>query len=125
MGAIVDTLYLGAEELSTLKAAYPACRVINKSHSDFKIQRYQVIIPHEENCYDSYYIFLIDNGIAMSSKNFVGRIASDKRFVERMRSRITELESKGKRRFTKQPEGEGVYGERVCAFETEEACPPK
>lgn len=123
MGAIVDTLYLGAEELSIITREYPACKAINRSHTKFKIQKYQVIIPHEENSHDSYYIFLIENGIAMSSKNFVGRIASDKRFVERMRSRVTELMDKGKKLLPKQTERETLQDETVGNLVTEQRIP--
>jgi len=94
MGAIVDTLYLDLEELSLIQGMYPDCKVINQSHSDYSVQKYRIIIPHEDWCLDSYYIFLIDNRIAMSSNNFVGRIASDQRFVNRMSTRIAELADK-------------------------------
>lgn len=90
MGAIIDTLHVGIEELSLVKAKYPDCVVVNQSYSDFTIQRYKIIIPSETGSMDNYYLFLIDSGIAMSSRNFLGRIASDQKFVDRMRIRISE-----------------------------------
>lgn len=90
MGAIVDTLYLDASEISVVQRAYPNCTVLNQSLSDTGIQRYRVIIPNDDQSADSYYLFLINNGIAMSSRNFLGRIASDQRFVERMKVKVSE-----------------------------------
>lgn len=90
MGAIVDTLFLGPKEISLVVSEYPDCTIINQSHSDHSIQRYRVIIPNDDRCADSYYIFLVDNGIAMSSRNFLARIASDQRFVERMKIKVAD-----------------------------------
>lgn len=96
MGAIVDTVYLSPKEISILIEAYPDCRIVNQSHSDSGIQRYRVIIPNDDHCTDSYYLFLIKMGIAMSSRNFLGRIASDQKFVDRMRVKIAETMDKMK-----------------------------
>lgn len=90
MGAIVDTLFLDEKEMSILVGEYPECKVVNQSHSDYGIQRYRVIIPNDDNSTDNYYLFLISHGIAMSSRNFLGRIASDQKFVDRMRLKVTE-----------------------------------
>jgi hypothetical protein len=92
--AIIDTLHLGKEELSIIQAKYPDCKVTNQSHSDYSIQKYRVIIPNEDGCVDSYYKFLIENGIAMSSSNFLGRIVSDQRFVDRMRTKVYDFADK-------------------------------
>ena len=91
MGAILDTLYLDKKELAIIRSGYPDAEIFNQSHSKDGIQRYRVIIPHEQRSADSYYIFLIDKGIAMSSSNFVRRIAGDQRFVGRMGARIAEI----------------------------------
>lgn len=96
MGAIVDTLFLDEKEMSILVKEYPDCKVVNQSHSDYGIQRYRVIIPNDDNSTDSYYLFLINHGIAMSSRNFLGRIASDQKFVDRMRLKVTESLNKMK-----------------------------
>jgi len=91
MGAIVDTLYLGESELSIVQGKYPRCHITNQSGTGSTIQKYRVIIPDEEWCDDSYYIFLLDNGIAMSSNSFIGRVESDPKFVERMKARMSEI----------------------------------
>lgn len=90
MGAIVDTLFLDQKEMDLLVDEYPECKVVNQSHSDYGIQRYRVIIPNDDHSTDNYYLFLINHGIAMSSRNFLGRIASDQKFVDRMRLKVTE-----------------------------------
>ena len=91
MGAIIDTLYLGIEDLSLVKAKYPECVVVKQSHSDYIVQKYMVVIPTDNDSIDNYYIFLIGSGIAMSSVNFIGRITSDQKFGDRMRIRISEF----------------------------------
>jgi hypothetical protein len=86
MGAIVDFLLLGPEELVLVKNKYPNSLATNQTNSAQIIQLYRVIIPNEDD--DSYYHFLVDNQIAMSSKNFYSRIKSDQKFVKRMKARI-------------------------------------
>lgn len=93
MGAIVDILHLVQEEFCIVKNRYPDCLVSSRTSSCNVIQRYRVIIPHEIE--DSYYVFLLENCIAMSSANFINRIGSDKKFAERMKSRIAKAIEKG------------------------------
>lgn len=88
MGAIIDILHLGENELCLIKAEYPYCQVTNQTNSHHIIQKYRIIIPDEVE--DSYYLFLLDNCIAMSSANFLCRVDSDRKFAERMRARIEE-----------------------------------
>ena len=86
MGAILDVLHLGQEEFCIVKDKYPDCLVASRTSSCHIIQQYRVIIPNEIE--ENYYIFLLDNCIAMSSAKFLGRIDSDEKFAERMRSKI-------------------------------------
>lgn len=96
MGNIIDTLYLDKRELMIFKSSYPNAQVFNQSYSDTSIQRYRVIIPNENRSTDSYYTFLINNGIAMSSSNFIRRIAGDQKFVSRMEESIHEFAGRNK-----------------------------
>jgi hypothetical protein len=91
VGNIVDTLYLDRRELMIFKSSYPDAQIFNQSYSDNSVQRYRVIIPNEERSADSYYTFLVSNGIAMSSSNFIRRIAGDRKFVSRMEESIQEF----------------------------------
>lgn len=86
MGAIVDVLLLGKHEINLVVRRYPACVVRNMTNSNQLTQKYRLIIPNED-LDDTYYNFLVDNGIAMSSANFRCRIDSDAKFTERMRTR--------------------------------------
>lgn len=88
MGAIVDTLFIEKSDLGTLKRRYPDCVTINETGSEHLIQRYRVIIPNEELFDDGYYLFLLDNGIAMSSASFLARVESDRKFAARMTERV-------------------------------------
>ena len=90
MGAIVDILLLGQDDISLLKKRYPECVLTNLTNSNQLTQRYRVIIPGEE-LDDSYYYFLLENLIATSSKNFQARLESDEKFTERMKSRVAWL----------------------------------
>jgi hypothetical protein len=82
MGAIVDVLLLGSEELETITNEYPGCHFMRLSYQDDIISQYRVIIPNEDE--DSYYEFLVKNTLAMSSRNFYSRIKSDRKFAKRM-----------------------------------------
>lgn len=86
MGAIVDILFLGQEEISLIKNTFPGCVLINLTNSNHLTQRYRLIIPGVDDD-DSYYNFLADNLIAMSSSNFRSRLESDQTFSERMGAR--------------------------------------
>ena len=96
MGAIVDTLHLGQAELSMVKRRYPDCVITNidKTTSHRIIQRYRVIIPGESE--ESYYLFLLNNCMAMTSTNFLGRLESDQKFAQRMRAKVTEIIEKNR-----------------------------
>jgi hypothetical protein len=52
------------------------------------IQRYRAIIPSIDLTEDSYYIFLVDSAIAMSSSNFRSRLESDEKFTEMIKTRV-------------------------------------
>lgn len=88
MGAIVDTLHFGPEEISLLIDEYPDAVITNLTNSHQVFQQYRVIIPSKNWYEDSYYVFLLDNGIAMSSSTFCSRIESDPKFVTRMRAKV-------------------------------------
>lgn|GEM_PF-2580374 len=90
MGAIVDTLFIEETDLTILKERYPRLVALKQSGDQLLIQRYRVIIPDEDLADEGYYLFLLENGIAMSSNNFVSRVESDKQFAERMGRKITE-----------------------------------
>jgi hypothetical protein len=82
---IVDTLHLRREELNLIEREYPDA-VITKISREIV---HHVRIPVEE-CEDGYYIFLLKNGVALSSHNFCARVESDPRFVVRMRASIAD-----------------------------------
>lgn len=86
MKTIIDILILGPEELNIIKDKYPKCRILQLTNSDHMIQQYQVTINHENE--DDYFMFLLDNVIAMSSSNFYSRVKSDKAFADRIKKRI-------------------------------------
>ena len=86
MGAIVDVLLLGKEDLFLLQKRYPEYVLTNMTNTSNFIQRYRLIIPGED-LDDAYYCFLLDNMIAMSSYNFRSRLDTDEKFTERMRKR--------------------------------------
>jgi hypothetical protein len=90
LGAIVDTLFIEEADLRLVKERYPRCVAMNQSDDALLIQRYRVIIPDEDLADDSYYLFLLENGIAMSSNNFLSRVESDRPFAERMSRKIAE-----------------------------------
>ena len=86
MGAVTDVLHVGPKELCLIKTEYPDCLLINQSNTEFTIQKIRVIIPNEDE--ESYYLFLLDNCIAMSSVNFRCRVESDRKFADSMRARM-------------------------------------
>jgi hypothetical protein len=86
MGAITDILHIGPAEVRLLAARYPDCLVSNQTNSHRAIQKYRVIIPNEDE--NDYYLFLLDNGIAICSRNFLARIESDRKFADTMRARM-------------------------------------
>ena len=90
MGAIVDTLFLGEDEISLFKKTFPDCVLINLTDSSHLHQRYRLIIPSQD-LDDSYYYFLIDNHIAMSSISFRSRLESDEKFTARMEARAATM----------------------------------
>lgn len=85
MGAVVDTVHANGDEISLILRKYPNCYVQIRSPLP-GIESYVVIIPDETA--DSYYEFLADNAIAMSSTNFLNRLNSDSEFSRRMLRRI-------------------------------------
>lgn len=89
MGAVVDVLHVGSEDIETIKKQYSDCTVIKQSNHDRTIQRYTVIILNEDET--SYYTFLLQKSMATASANFCARIASDPKFAEQMRVMVKEL----------------------------------
>ena len=88
MGAIIYILILGDNEVLLFKKRYPACQLFNLTNSEKLYQQYRLIIPNEE-LEDTYYHFLLENQFAMSSRNFMSRIESDRKVVKRMRMKVT------------------------------------
>lgn len=89
MGAIVDTVFLGTEEIAKVKDEYPEAVIRTRTFTATTIQRYLVIIPDHNWFDDDYYQFLLDNHIATSSSAFCSRVESDKKFAERMRALVS------------------------------------
>ena len=87
MGAIVDKLRLGRDDIHLLKKRYPDCVLSIVSTPATLTQQYKAIIPSEDPDGDSYYLFLVDNRIAAASSNFRSRLEIDENFKERMRTR--------------------------------------
>jgi hypothetical protein len=90
VGAIVDTLHLGRDEVEIIMGKYPDAVITNQTNTHNAIQKHRVIIQSEDWLEDCYYYFLIDSCIAMSSTSFCSRVQSDPRFVSKMRARIAE-----------------------------------
>ncbi|WP_129124651.1 hypothetical protein [Geomonas oryzae] len=82
---LTDVLILGPEELRIVREEFPDCKVDRLSTSDTLIQQYRITFELEEE--SSYYNFLLDNRMAMSSHNFYYRVKIDKIFSERIRKR--------------------------------------
>jgi len=87
MGAIIDILLIGEREIGVVERKYPDCVIRNLTYSTQLTQRYRLIIPNQD-LDDTYYNFLVENNIAMSSMNFRFRLESDKKFAERMRAKL-------------------------------------
>ena len=92
MGAIVDVIVIGKGGIAVIETRYPRCVMRNITNSRQLTQKYRLIIPNEES-EESYYCFLVDNGIALASSNFRARMDSDEAFAERMRRRSVTLAS--------------------------------
>ena len=90
MGAIVDILLLAECDIHVLKSRYPCCVLTNKTNSAQLIQQYRLIVPNVDQYDDSYYYFLFDNKIAMTSRNFQSRFENDELFRVRIRARADE-----------------------------------
>ncbi|TGU75073.1 hypothetical protein E4633_06355 [Geomonas terrae] len=82
---LTDVLILGPEELRIVREEYPDCKVDRLSNSDTLIQQYRITLELEEE--NTYYNFLLENCMAMSSHNFYYRVKVDKIFSERIRKR--------------------------------------
>lgn len=80
---ITDILLLGPQELKILCDQYHNCEVNKLTDSEDLIQQYGVSIQAEDE--ESYYDFLLDNCIAMSSHNFYYRVKNDRMFSDRMK----------------------------------------
>jgi hypothetical protein len=88
IGVIVDTLHLGREELAVVISAHPDAVVTHLSNTHQFTQHDQVIIPSDDCPEEDYYVFPIDNSIAMSSTKFCLKVETDPQFAVRMRARI-------------------------------------
>ena len=90
MRVIIDILYLGEDEISLLKKTFHDWVLTKLTNSSHLAQRYRLIIPSQD-LDDSYYYFLIDNQIAMSSVSFRSRLESDVKFSARMAARAATM----------------------------------
>lgn len=87
MGAIIDTLLLDRIDVPLLRNRYPDCVLTNQTRTEHRVQQYRLIIPDADEYVDNYYNFLLDNLIAMCSRNFRARFDHDEMFKARMRAR--------------------------------------
>lgn len=90
MSVIIDTLILGPKELDIIKRKYLKCQTIQLTDSDHMVQYYQITIYNENE--EDYYIFLLKNSIAMSSKNYYSRIKNGIRYADRIKATIAKEE---------------------------------
>ena len=88
MGAIIDVLLIGKAGVLQLQKKFPQAVVRNMTNSQQLTQKYRVIISGEE-LEDSYYNFLIDTCMALSSHNFRNRLDSDALFRDKMTARAS------------------------------------
>lgn len=91
MRSIIDTLFLDTCELDLIKRKFPDAIIASHSNSDRNIKHYRVIIPSENWNEDYYYLFLIENEIAMSSDIFCSRVENDQIFARRMSTKVGNL----------------------------------
>ncbi len=90
MGTIIDILKIKPKEIGIIHGKYPNCIVLNLNlHNYNNVQKIVIVIPGEEE--NSYYDFLLEHCIAMSSKEFIYRINHEKIFAERMMARAAKL----------------------------------
>ncbi len=90
MGTIIDILKITPKEIGVIHGKYPNCLVLNLNLNNYNtVQKIVIVIPWEEE--NSYYDFLLEHCIAMSSKEFVYRINHEIKFAERMMARATKL----------------------------------
>jgi hypothetical protein len=90
MGSIIDILNIMLSDIGVIRSKYPECIVLNQDLDDCDTtQKIVIVIPEEDE--NSYYDFLLNNGIAMSSKEFTYRISHEKLFAEKMIKRATKL----------------------------------
>lgn len=82
--AFIDTLHLESSELDLITARYPACHIKLLSNTSHKIQKYQIEISCPNELIDTYFEFLTDSGISMSSSRYAQRICTDSTFREEM-----------------------------------------
>ncbi|QXE92417.1 hypothetical protein KP001_07805 [Geomonas subterranea] len=90
MGTIVDILNIRPRDIGVVHIQYPDCLVLNPAFIDYDTAQKIVIVISEED-ENSYYDFLLNNGIAMSSKDFTYRVSHEKLFADRMIERATKL----------------------------------
>jgi hypothetical protein len=88
MGYIEDVLFLDPEGISLIKSKYPQCTFTNLTNTTNPTQRYKLVIPIDDPDHNEYYIFLLDNLIAMSSTNFLARLNRDEYFSRKMLARF-------------------------------------
>jgi hypothetical protein len=100
VGAIVDTLHLRREDLKVLMGEYPNAEISVHTNSNHLKHQVRVIIPSEDWTEDDYYVFLIDNSLAMSSANFCSRVGSDPEFVAKIRSLMDGSDAPATQAFT-------------------------
>lgn len=88
MNVIIDTLIIGLGIPTILTDKFPKCQLTRLASPDSTIQRYRISLKDEDE--QSYFNFLQDNCIAMSSNKFYFKMKSDKDFADRMKARIAD-----------------------------------
>lgn len=90
MGSIIDILNIMLSDIGVIRSKYPDCLILNPAFRDYDTaQKIVIVIPEEDE--NNYYDFLLDNGIATSSKEFTYRVSHEKQFADRMIERATKL----------------------------------
>ncbi|HJV64940.1 MAG TPA: hypothetical protein VJ550_04335 [Geomonas sp.] len=86
MSAIVDMIYAKSEQLAVLVRKYPECHLEERDYC-LKSQVYLLFLPGVSE--ESYFDFLIENALAMSSTSFLRRYHGDE-YARMVMSRLAE-----------------------------------
>lgn len=82
MSSVTDVLHLEPQDLGVFIEVFPRCTFLPGPSGP---ARYRVVIPDMTD--EEYYLFLVDNCLALCSANFLGRVENDELFARRMRHR--------------------------------------